>query len=112
MLFHARGPQILNDVPETHPLHGIDLRTLDDVRLAEAAAHALAPALERVFSHSDLKQPDHRKIADLASSIFRRVSRIIVWWARLEHLSGDKTFKVVNLDEMLEATILAYIHMV
>jgi hypothetical protein len=95
-----------------HPLHGLDLRKLSDERLADAAALAILPEWMQVWQHLDHMDPAHREIIDLTSSILRRVTRVIVQQTRISRLTENADFELERLDELLEATTLAFIHMV
>lgn len=112
MFLHSLEPQLLDDLPSTHPLHGLDLRALSDERLADAAARAMLPEWARVWEHLDHKNPAHREVIDLTSSVLRRITRVIVQRSRISRLTENADSELVRLDELLEATTLAFIHMV
>lgn len=112
MFPHASLPQRLDGLPVDHPLHGLDLRTLSDERLADAAARAILPEWAWLWQHVDHRNPAHREIADMASSILRRVTRVIVQSNRVARLAEGSDFTLERLDELLEATTLAFVQMV
>ncbi|MCV7579371.1 hypothetical protein M3B48_008655 [Micrococcus luteus] len=112
MFLHAPCPQRLENLSQGHPLYGLDLRTLSDERLADAGARAIIPDWASVWHHLDHQNTAHSEIANLASSILRRVTRVIVWSTRLARLTEDSDFSLDRLDELLEATTLTYIQMV
>lgn len=112
MFHHSREPQILDSVPATHPLHGRDLRTLGDGNLAEGAAHAILPGFERVRAHLDHSNEEHSELSDLTSSAFRRITRILIQRIQIEKISGHGDPSLEIQDELLDATTLAFVHMV
>jgi hypothetical protein len=109
---HSREPQILDSVPATHLLHGLDLRTLSDEILAEAAAHAILPGFERVQAYSDHSNEERSELSDLTSSAFRRITRILIQHIRIEKNSGHGGPSLEIQDEILEAMTLTFVHMV
>lgn len=109
---HSLEPQILDSVPVSHPLHGRDLRTLGDAPLVEAAARAILPSFDRLWSHLCHSDEQHPELRDLTSSVLRRIVRILIQRIRIEELSegGDPSLEVQ--DALLEAVTLAFVHMV
>lgn len=111
MFLHFLQPQILEDLP-SDPLHTLDLRTLTDERLAEAAGWAILPEWTQVWQRLDHKNATYGEVADLMGSILRRVTRVIVQSTRIARLMEDNDFRLERLDELLESMTLAFIHMV
>lgn len=112
MFLHSLQPQLLGDLPAGHPLHGLDLRTMSDERLADAAARAILPEWACLWGHLDHSNPARSEVIDLTSSILRRITRVIVQRTRVEQLSEGSEFSLEQLDELLEATTLAFVQMV
>lgn len=120
MLLHSLEPQILDSVARDHPLHGIDLRTIPDVHLAEGAARAVLPGVERLWAHlvvpdgASLARDRHEEVRDLTSSALRRLSRIFVQHIHIRRIlpgSGAGAPSIEISDEVLDSVTLAYVHM-
>src|SRR4051812_32805443 len=111
MFLHSLEPQVLNSLALDHPLYGFDVRRLTDDRLADAAARSLLGSYDRLAGHADLAVATHQEYADLAGSLLRRVTRILVQRTRILRLSEMGSPDLETQDELLEATTLAFIHM-
>lgn len=112
MFLHSIEPQILDTLPSSHPLHGQDLREFSDERLADAASRGLLPGFDRLISHLDYSVEAHQVSADLAASVLRRVTRILIQRTRVLRLTDDGDLNLRNQDELLEAVTLSFVHMV
>lgn len=111
MSLHSPERQILSSLPSSHPLYGRALNTFSKEQLAEAASHALLPGLDRLRSHFDGSNAAHKELADLAGSVFRRVTRIIIQRTRITRLTDERQLTIEAQDDLLEATTIAFIHM-
>lgn len=111
MFRHSLEPQILASVAAHHPLYGFDLRRLSDDRLADAAARSLLMSHERLAAHTDYSVESHQEYANLAGSLLRRITRILILRARILRLSETGSPSLETQDELLEATTLAFVHM-
>ncbi|WP_294179804.1 hypothetical protein [uncultured Schumannella sp.] len=111
MFRHPLEPQVLASLATDHPLHGYDLRQLSDDRLADAAARSLLVSHEQLAAHPDYSVAANQEHANLAGSLLRRVTRILVQRTRVLHLSETGSPNLETQDELLEATTLAFIHM-
>lgn len=117
---HSLHPQILDSVPESHPLYGRDLRTIPDVHLAEGAARAILPAFERLLSRlngargSSAVGERLEDVHDLVGSAFRRVGRILVQRMHIQSILPGPGAGVASIeisDEVVDSITLAYVHM-
>lgn len=112
MFKHTRQPQVLNVLSREHARNGVDLRTLSDEELAEAAARAILPEWDRLWCHLDSANAQYEELANLLSSIQRRVARILVQNTRVVKIVENGNLPQTLLDELVESTTLAFVHMV
>lgn len=111
MFYHAREPQILMSVAHDHPLFGKDLRNVRDGLIAEAAARAILPAFERMWSFVALAHGEHVEISHLSSSAYRRVIRVLIQRIKIAKLSQCGEPCTETQDDLLDSVTLSFIHM-
>lgn len=111
MFMHSPEPQILRSGSPSHPLYGQDLRTFSDDRLADAAARALLPGFSRLTLNFDYSIEAHQEFVELAGSVLRRVTRMIIQRTRIIRLTDAGDLNLEAQDDLLEAVTLAFVHM-
>jgi hypothetical protein len=108
LFIHSSEPQPLDKVPSGHPLRGFDLRKFTDEQLAEAATREILPNIDRLFSWSST--PTSSVPADLAGTVVRRVTRILVQRTKIVRFVASGHIDLEMQDELLEAVTLCFLH--
>jgi hypothetical protein len=101
---------IVDDVSQDHPLYGSDIRRLPESVLAQAAAMAILPALDRYLAYMDVSNLRGGQLFNLAASARHRIERLLMLRNRLKRLTSHVP-TIDDMDELSEIITLGFVHL-